>query len=106
LEVDPIRLETVRELSVDQIQKLTIFHGNKQPEVGEFFDVKGSADDNEMVWVGDCSKVKLIDTQFAHRFQANGIDLQGDRNFLFKGQFQWHKTRFPIKGFELCPDYQ
>lgn len=65
LEVDPIRLETVRELTADQVKSLTIFHGNKQPQLGEFFDVKGSAGDNEMVWVGDCAKVKLIGTHLS-----------------------------------------
>ena len=66
LEVDSIRLETVRVQSLDQIKKTTIFQGNKEPELGEFFDVRGSAaDDNEMVWIGDCSKVKLIGTHLA-----------------------------------------
>ncbi|MSR56170.1 MAG: formylmethanofuran dehydrogenase subunit C [Planctomycetaceae bacterium] len=63
IEVDGIRLETVREQSLDQIRATRVQYGNKQPTLGEFFDASGSAaDDNHLVWVGDCSKVKLIGT--------------------------------------------
>ncbi len=53
LEVDEIRIETVRELTVDRIKALPVQYGNKQPSVGEFFDVSGScAQDNEIIWEG------------------------------------------------------
>lgn len=61
LEVDSIRLETVRAQSPDEVRKALVQYGNKQKPLGEFFDVNGSAaDDNHLVWAGDCSKVKLI----------------------------------------------
>ena len=61
LEVDSVQLETVRLQSADDVAKTLVQHGNKQVELGEFFDIAGSAaDDNEMVWRGDCSRVKLI----------------------------------------------
>ncbi|MGQ0635511.1 MAG: formylmethanofuran dehydrogenase subunit C [Planctomycetaceae bacterium] len=61
IEVDSIRLETVREQSPDQVRATLVQYGNKQPALGEFFDVSGSAaEDNHLVWVGDCAKVKLI----------------------------------------------
>ena len=61
IEVDSIRLEVVREQSPDQIKTTLVQYGNKPSELGEFFDVSGSAaDDEHLVWVGDCSKVKLI----------------------------------------------
>jgi formylmethanofuran dehydrogenase subunit C len=61
IEVDSIRLETVREQTLDQIKATPVQYGNKQPALGEFFDVAGSAaEDEHLVWVGDCSKVKLI----------------------------------------------
>ncbi len=63
IEVDSIRLETVREQSLDQIRATRVQYGNKQPALAEFFDVTGSAaNDDHLVWVGDCSKVKLIGT--------------------------------------------
>lgn len=61
IEVDSIRLETVREQSLDQIKATPVQYGNKQPAIGEFFDVTGSAaDDDHLVWAGDCSKIKMI----------------------------------------------
>lgn len=61
IEVDGVRLETVREQTLDQIRATPVQYGNKQPTLGEFFDARGSAAvDNHLVWVGDCSKVKLI----------------------------------------------
>ena len=38
-------------------------YGNKQLTLGEFFNVSGSCgDDGEMIWEGDCAKIKLIGT--------------------------------------------
>lgn len=61
IEVDSIRLETVRAQSADDVARTLVQHGNRQEPLGEFFSVTGSAaDDNELVWEGDCSRVKLI----------------------------------------------
>lgn len=63
IEVDSIRLETVREQSPADVARTAIQYGNKQLPLGEFFDVRGSAsDDNTLVLQGDCSRVKLIGT--------------------------------------------
>lgn len=63
LEVDSVQLETVRTQSPDEIRRTPIQRGNQQLPLGEFFDVQGSAsEDEELVWEGDCSKVKLIGT--------------------------------------------
>ncbi|HEY2253059.1 MAG TPA: formylmethanofuran dehydrogenase subunit C, partial [Planctomycetaceae bacterium] len=44
-----------------QIKATPVQHGNKRVALAEFFDVVGSAAaDDHLVWVGDCSKVKLI----------------------------------------------
>jgi hypothetical protein len=48
-------------LSPDQVKLLPIQRGNEQRPLGEFFDVEGSAsEDEELIWIGDCSKVKYI----------------------------------------------
>ena len=65
VEVDTVRLETVREQSPDDIKRTLIQHGNQQEMLGEFFDVSGAADDSEIVWEGDCSRVKLIGSHLA-----------------------------------------
>lgn len=60
LEVDSVRLEIVRAQSVDDVKRTRIQRGNEQVELGEFFDVDGSASDDTLVWQGDCSTTKLI----------------------------------------------
>lgn len=61
LEVDTITLDLVRQSSPDAVRSTLVQRGNKQVPLGEFFDVTGSAaEDDTVVWQGDCSKVKLI----------------------------------------------
>lgn len=66
VEVDTIRLETVRTQSAAEVAQTLIHYGNKTLPLGEFFQVSGSArDDNTVVWQGDCHKVKLIGTHLS-----------------------------------------
>ncbi len=61
LEVDAVRLENVVTQSADDVAKTLIYRGNRQVALGDFFKVSGSAaDDETIVWRGDCAKVKLI----------------------------------------------
>ncbi len=65
LEVDAIGFEAVRGQSPDDVKRTLVQRGNKQTPLGEFFDVQGSADDDEIVWSGDCANVKRIGTRLA-----------------------------------------
>lgn len=66
VEVDTIHMETVRAQTADEVRATLVQNGNRQVELGEFFDVSGSAaDDETIVWEGDCSHVKLIGTHLA-----------------------------------------
>jgi formylmethanofuran dehydrogenase subunit C len=66
VEVDSIQMENVRTQSNDDIKATLVQYGNKQKALSEFFDVEGSAaDDETIVWEGDCSHVKLIGTYLA-----------------------------------------
>lgn len=61
IEVDFVRMETVRTQSLDEIRATPVQYGNKQLAVADFFDLRGSAaDDSHLVFEGDCAKVKLI----------------------------------------------
>ncbi len=60
LEVDAVQLETVREQSTVAAARTLIQYGNTQVPLGDLFDVTGSAADNQIIWEGDCSTVKLI----------------------------------------------
>lgn len=73
VEVDSIQLETVRSQSSDEVKSTLVQYGNRQVECGEFFDVSGSASDDEIVWEGDCSHVKLIGCNLASgRIRVDG----------------------------------
>lgn len=74
LEVDAVRLEIVRGQSPDEVLRTLVQHGNRQVPLGEFFTASGSADDNELVWEGDCSRVKLIGAGLA----AGRVRVEGD----------------------------
>ncbi|WP_166827106.1 formylmethanofuran dehydrogenase subunit C [Thalassoroseus pseudoceratinae] len=75
LEVDSISLKSVCRQANDEILKTPIQRGNKQVELGEFFHVHGSAaDDNEMRWQGDLSKVKLI----ANKLESGRVVVEGN----------------------------
>jgi formylmethanofuran dehydrogenase subunit C len=66
IEVDEVRVEVVREQTVDQVRATLIQQGNRREPLGEFFEVSGSArDDQQVVWVGDCSRVKRIGEKLA-----------------------------------------
>ena len=112
LEVDGVRLELVRGQSIDQIRTILIQRGNQQVPLGEFFDVKGSAaDDNEIVWEGDCTKVKLIGTHLASgriRVEGNagmhlGAEMSGGEIVVNGNAADWvgaemHGGRIHVRG--------
>ena len=61
IEVETVRLADVRGQTPKQILAITVLHGNVREPFGTFFDADGSAkDDNTLVWVGDCHRVKRI----------------------------------------------
>ena len=70
IEVDAVRSEIVREQTADQVQ-----YGNSRVPLAEFFAVSGSAgDDQQVIWVGDCSRVKRI----GERHAVGRILIEGD----------------------------
>lgn len=73
LEVDTIRMETVREQSARRVAQTLVQYGNRQLPAGEFFDIGGKADDETIVWEGDCSRVKYI----AARLQRGHVRVEG-----------------------------
>jgi formylmethanofuran dehydrogenase subunit C len=111
LEVDAIRLETVREQSADVVAHTLVQYGNKQREIGEFFDLSGSASDNELVWEGDCSHVKLIGSKLTDgriRVEGNagmhlGAEMSGGEIIVSGHAADWvgaemHGGRIRVKG--------
>ena len=74
IEVDTVRLPTVREQTTDQVLATEVLHGNARETLGEFFDAEGSAsDDNTLVWEGDCRRIKRI----AERLTDGQVRVEG-----------------------------
>lgn len=60
VEVEGITADSVSALSLDEIKKLKIFHGNESVDLGEFFQVSGDPSDSEIDWHGDLKGVHWI----------------------------------------------
>lgn len=60
LEIDGLLPEVVREKSLSEIERLPLFHGNRQLPVGEFFSVSGDPGDMRMEFDGDLTGVHWI----------------------------------------------
>lgn len=63
MEADVITPDNLAGKSVDDIKKLTLFLGNTQVKLGEYFDVAGTSQDKKdtkIIIDGDLSKVKRI----------------------------------------------
>ncbi|MBL1140761.1 MAG: formylmethanofuran dehydrogenase subunit C [Proteobacteria bacterium] len=73
LEVDCISPDRLQSLSNSEISKQTIFHGNRQVNLGDFFDCIGDFD-NEIIIEGDCSNIKHIGTAMSF----GQITIEGD----------------------------
>jgi formylmethanofuran dehydrogenase subunit C len=60
VEVESVTPDALREKSPPEVEKLTVFHGNAQAPLAEFFDVSGDPSDGRMVWEGDLGGVHWI----------------------------------------------
>lgn len=75
VEVEGVTPDAVRELSLAQIEKLPIFHGNQQQVLADFFTVTGDASDSRLEWEGDLSGVHWIGAKMKSgevRITSNG----------------------------------
>ncbi|MGE3314967.1 MAG: formylmethanofuran dehydrogenase subunit C [Planctomycetaceae bacterium] len=112
IEVDSVRLETVRTMPPGEVSRILVQHGNRQEELGQFFSASGSAgDDNELVWEGDCSRVKLIGDHLSEgriRVEGNagmhlGAEMTGGEIIVSGNAADWvgaemHGGRIHVRG--------
>jgi formylmethanofuran dehydrogenase subunit C len=98
-------------LPLDDVRRIPIQYGNGQVPLAEFFDVSGSADDEQLVWEGDCAKVKLIGTHLTTghvRVEGNagmhlGAEMRGGEILVTGNAADWvgaemHGGRIHVKG--------
>lgn len=74
LEVEGLTPDTLRGRSLAAIEKLPLFHGNRPTPLGEFFSIRGSADDGHLVLQGDLSGVHWIGAKMT----AGSMRIEGD----------------------------
>lgn len=112
IEVDSLDLAVLKSQSLDDIKATLVQRGNRQHPVAEFFDITGSAtDDEELVFVGDCTKVKLIGTKLKSgriRVEGNagmhlGAEMSGGEIVVTGHAADWvgaemHGGRIEVKG--------
>ncbi len=60
LEVEGVVPEKLAGLSLAEVARLPVFHGNRKEELGVWFDVAGDASDGVIRFVGDTATVKYI----------------------------------------------
>ena len=89
LELDGILPEKLASLTVDEIARRRVLHGNRSEDLGTFFAVTGNAMSGEMLIRGDCSRVKRIGAGMT----AGRIVVEGDVGFHAGAEMQ---------GGELC----
>lgn len=75
LEVDGLSMDSACKQSAHQVATTLVVRGNKQVPLGEYFDVSGTAqEDQTIVWQGDCSRVKRI----AEQLSFGTVRVEGD----------------------------
>jgi len=60
VEVEGITPDVVCNHTLDEIRRLQVFHGNREMELAELFDVEGDPTDMSMDWEGELSGVHWI----------------------------------------------
>jgi formylmethanofuran dehydrogenase subunit C len=60
VEAECIRPDALRGLGLDDVRRLPVQFGNQQQPLGEFFDVNGDTDGDEVVVEGDCPNLRRL----------------------------------------------
>lgn len=74
LEVEGILPETLRAKPLADVQRMPVFHGNEQADLGDFFDVSGDSESDRLVWIGNLSGVHWIGA----KMKSGEIAIDGD----------------------------
>lgn len=97
IEVEGIVPAALRERSLPEIEKLPIYHGNRQVPLAEFFAVSGDPSDEQLTLVGDLSGVHHIGSKMDRgvvRVEGNagrhvGSELRGGEVHVFGNAGDW-----------------
>lgn len=65
LEADCICPDRMRSLSLDDVKRLAVFHGNREQQLADFFDCSGEVDGDIRI-EGDLNRVKHVGATMSH----------------------------------------
>ncbi|HVU89248.1 MAG TPA: formylmethanofuran dehydrogenase subunit C [Pirellulales bacterium] len=74
IEVAGIVPDVVRDVTLAQIERLSVLHGNEQLPLAELFNVRGDASDEQIEFVGDMAGVHHVGA----RMQSGAIHVTGN----------------------------
>ena len=74
VEVEGITPERVRDLTISQIEKLEVFHGNESASLADFFRVAGDPCDGRIEWHGSLTGVHWIGA----KMKSGSVIVHGD----------------------------
>ena len=60
VEAEVLRADLLADKTLDEIRRLTVYHGNRSCAVGDCFELSGDSSDGELVLDGDFARVKMI----------------------------------------------
>ena len=98
IEAPAIRPDTLAGLSLGEIERLTVYHGNRQEPLAEFFDLLGGdPSDAHLVIEGDCARVKWLGARMQSgmlRVEGNagmhtGAEMRGGRLLVTGNTSDW-----------------
>ncbi|MFO0905315.1 MAG: formylmethanofuran dehydrogenase subunit C [Pirellulales bacterium] len=73
VEVEGITPDVVRALSLAEIERLPVYHGNRPATLGDFFQVRGDASDEHIEWLGDLRGVHWLGA----KMKSGRMDVRG-----------------------------
>lgn len=60
VDVSALALDRLQGRETEEIRRIPVWNGNREVPCGDLFEMCGSADDSQVIWKGDCSRVKSI----------------------------------------------
>lgn len=66
IDATPLQLEMLEKITAKDAAQLLLWQGNRQVALGELFEVAGSAEDQMLEFIGDCSRISSIGAKHRH----------------------------------------
>lgn len=74
VEVEGITPDVVRGKTIAEIERLPVYHGNRQVTLGDFFQVQGDPSDERIEWLGELGGVHWVGA----KMKSGRMDVRGN----------------------------